>query len=387
MKKLNILLLLVLITQLGSCQKKMENYKTEKFEWDGDATAPEGYSMIIVSPNFFKLNEAKLAFIPNMSGMDDGWSGSAGGWSVGELNKTMPESLHIAWFSNTENKFYEGNFKMPQEKLYKLFKEGYMIYGQRPGGTDGKEDLHKETFNAITVGIAPKGMVVVWASGQNKTEVGRYQGQEVNKEESNRMWKQFFKGVGGSDPGDMPLQIPNKELERFLPHIQQEIKEGKISSKQWDDYRLRYNWKIEFNKPLEIYDYYIRYFNSESAGYPPPSITQEIFNKHILEPTSKVVPNEFGLYVTTQNGKDYLFRVEYFDEQETIEAFKVLEAASPKQVITMFIDINDDFNDFKVVLKNNKKEILLQKDTLKLFIVNRKDNNFSKKIFQSIPKK
>jgi hypothetical protein len=53
----------------------------------------------------------------------------------------------------------------------------------------------------------------------------------------------------------------------------------------------------------------------------------------------------------------------------------------------MFIDINDDFNEFKVVLKNDKKEILLQKDTLKLFIVNRKDNNFSKKIFQSIPKK
>ena len=377
MKK--IIILLILTTQLGSCQKKMENYKTEKFEWDGDATAPEGYSMIIVSPNFFKLDEGKLALIPNMSGMDYGWSGSARSWSVGESFKTMPDSLHIAWFSNTENKFYEGNFKMPQEKLYTLFKNGYLVYGQRPEGTDGKEDLHKETFRAITVGIAPKGMVVVWASGQNKIEIGRYQGQEVNKVESNRMWKHFFKGVGGSDPGDMPLQIPKKELETFLPHVQQEIKEGKINSKQWDDYRLRYNWKIECNQPFEIYDYYIGYFNSEYMSYLSPSITQEAFNKNILEPSSKVVPNDLGIYLTTRDGVNRLIRVDPFDEQETIAAFKSLEVASPKQDITMFINVDSGFKQFTVTLKNDKKEILLKKCTLKLFTLTEKNDRKNEK--------
>jgi hypothetical protein len=361
-----IIILLILTAQLGSCQKKMENYKTEKFEWDGDATAPEGYPMFIISPNFFMLHDDKLAFIPNMGYTDYGWSGSARSWSLGELNKTMPESLHIAWLSITENKFYEGNFKMPQEKLHKLFKEGYMIYSIPIVNDDGKALLHHETFNAITVGLAPKGMVVVWASGQNKVEIGRYQAQEVDKVESNRMWKHFFKGVGGIDPGDMPSQIPNKELETFLPHVQQEIKEGKISSKQWDDYRLRYNWKIECNQPFEIYKCYVEFFNSEYISYPTTN-DQALFNKIILESQSKAVPKMLGMYVTTQDGVNRLIRVEPFHEQETIEAFKKMHEASPDKPITMFFDIDAGFTTAKITLKNDKKEILLEKDTIKLF--------------------
>lgn len=366
MKK--IIILLILTTQLGSCQKKMENYKTEKFEWEGDATAPEDYPVFIIYPNFFKLNEGKLALIPNMSYTNYGWSGSARSWSVGESFKTMPDSLHIAWLSTTENKFYEGNFKMPQEKLYTLFKEGYMIYGQRPEGTDGKEDLHKETFHAITVGLAPKGMVVVWASGKNKIEVGRYQAESVPEgKEADMMWKQITKS-GNREHSQ------KQDFEAAQPYVQKEIKEGKISSKQWDDYRLRYNWKVEFNKPLDMYRLYMGFFNSEKLYYLKPTLSQVEFNKNILEPTSKVVPNYLGMYVTAQNGKNYLIRVETFDEQETIAAFKSLEVASPKQDITMFINVDSDFKQFTVTLKNDKKEILLEKCTLKLFTLDKSND-------------
>lgn len=42
------------------------------------------------------------------------------------------------------------------------------------------------------MGLAPKGMVVVWASGQNKIEIGRFQGEEVPEgPEANRMWEQI----------------------------------------------------------------------------------------------------------------------------------------------------------------------------------------------------
>ena len=206
---------------------------------------------------------------------------------------------------------------------------------------------------------------------ENKIEIGRYQAQEVDKVEANRMWKYFFKGVGGSDPGDMPLKIPEAELKRFLPHVQEEINQGKISSKQWDDYRLRYNWKVEFNKPLELYNYDITYFNSEHMSYLPSSLTRKEFNKYVLEPKSKAVPDYFGLYVTAGNGKNYLIRVETFDEQETIEAFKELKADSPEAVITMHIEVDDTFNEFSVTLKNDKKEIRLKKCDLALFTLDK----------------
>jgi hypothetical protein len=374
MTKIKIIVLLILTTQLSSCQKKMENYKTEKFEWEGNVTSPEGYSMIVVSPNVFYSDGGKfITLIPNMSGTEGSdWTGSGRGWASNPA--PIPDHLSIAWFSNTENKFYEGEFELPQKKIYDLFKEGYLIYSIPIINDNGKALLHKETFTAITVGLAPKGMVVVWASGQNKVEIGRYQGKEIGKEESNRMWKHFFKGVGGSDPGNMPLQIPNKELETFLPHVQQEIREGKISCKQWDDYRLRYNWKVEFNKLLEMYSYYIGYFNSEYVGYLPTSITQEVFNKNILEPTSKVVPNNLGMYVTTKNGRNYLIKLETLDEQETIEAFKKLEEANPKAIITIFISVDDDFKKFSVTLKNDKKEIILEKALLRLFTLDKSND-------------
>jgi hypothetical protein len=380
-----IVCIVTLLTQLTSCQKKMGDYKTEKIDWLAHSTAPEDYPVTILSPNEFTSNKgANSSLIPNMEYLHSGWAGAAG--SISGSPQPMPDRLNICWFSEAENKIYQGEFAMPQEKLYKIFKEGYMIFGinHEKGAKTGDygPDLHKETYNSLTVGIAPKGMVVVWAVGQNRIEIGRFQAKELSREAANEVFKRHFK-----ESGNMPESIAKEEFVRLTPKVQEEIKQGTISSKQFDDYRLRYNWKVVFNKPVSIYEYYIRYFNSEMDGNVPPDMLQETFNKKILEPTSKVVPRKFGIYITAQNGKDYLVRLETLDEQETIEAFKSLEAASPKSEIALFIDINDDFNAFKVILKNDKKELLLEKDTLKLFTIDRKNERNNKKIFESLPKK
>jgi hypothetical protein len=176
--------------------------------------------------------------------------------------------------------------------------------------------------------------------------------------------------------GDMPETIDKSEFDKLTPKVQEEIKQDKLSYKQWDDYRLRYNWKVEFNKPLEMYRYFIEYYNSENSGYLPLAISQESFNKIILEPTSKVVPSYIGMYVIAKNGRKHLIRLETLDEKETIEAFKKLEEASPKAIITVFITVDDDFKKFSVTLKNDKKEIILEKPLLRLFTLD-KSNDLS----------
>ncbi len=367
MYKLNRIVLvmsLFLITQLSSCQKKMENYKTEKLEWEGQGTAPEDYPVIIMSPNIFYSDKGKfISQIPNMSYEHGGWGLVGGGWET--VASPMPDHLSIVWYSHTENKIYQGEFELPQEKLYKLFKEGYMIYGQRPGGTDGKEDFHKETYNALLAGVAPEGMVVVWAVGQNRIEIGRFQAHELTRNDANKLYNNQFKD------GDMPETIVQAQLDRLTPKVQQEIKENKVTSKQWDDYRLRYNWKIESNQPFEVYSYYVRYFNGEMTGYIPPLMTREKFNKNILETQSKTIPRIIGMYVTTKDGVNRLIRVESFDENEIIEAFKKMNEASENHPISIFFDIDNDFTKAKITLKNDKKEIVLKKDTIKLFKLNK----------------
>lgn len=370
-KKVIVIFSIILTTQLTSCQKmeNAENYKTEKFEWDGDATSPEGYPMWIIYPHSFILSDGYEAVIPNETDMQDGWERSVRSWSVGESNKAIPDSLKIAWYSYTENKFYKGSFKMPQEKIYKLFKDGYLIYGinqeKASKNNNYTKELHKETFSALTVGLAPEGMVVVWASGQNKIEIGRFQGEEVPEgPEADKMWKQI------AELSDRPTSI-KQSMSEFTPEVREEILSGKISSKRWDDYRLRYPWKVSFNQTLEIYDYYVRFFNSEKIGL-PPTTDQASYNKNILESTKKAVPRAFGMFVKSQNGLKHWIRIDSFDEQEIIQAFKHLAKISPNGVITMLVNIDDAFKNVTIVLKNDVKEIVLEKCKIKLFLIDKR---------------
>jgi hypothetical protein len=378
MKYRILITLTIVITQLSACQKKdlnsakkTENMNEEKFEWDGMACVPDDYPVTVLSPNVFYSNGGKhITLIPNMSYTTGSWSGSGRSWA--SEPSPAPDHLSITWFSETENKIYAGEFSLPQQKIYNLFKEGYIVYGIPADSDDSKKTLHKETYTSLTAGLAPKGMVVVWMDGRNKVEIGRYQAKELGRKEANEVFKRHFKSSG-----DMPETIDKAEFDRLTPEVKEIIRQGKISSKQWDDYRLRYNWKVEFNKPLEMYKYYIGFFNSEYSGYLPPKVSQENFNKIILEPREKVVPNYIGMYVTAENHRNYLIRLETLDEKETIEAFKKLEELSPKSVITMFITVDDAFKNFTVTLKNDKKEIKLEKALLQLFILD-KSNDLKK---------
>lgn len=367
-RKALLLFAFILITQLSACQKK-ENMNEEKIDWDGEACTPEGYPVTVLSPNIFYSNRGKyITLIPNMSyTAGSNWTGSGNGWA--SEPSPAPDHLSITWFSETENKIYEGEFELPQQKIYNLFKEGYMVYGIPIDTKDGKETLHWETYTSLTAGLAPKGMVVVWIDGLNKVELGRYQARELSKKEANEVFKRHFKSSG-----NMPETIDKLEFNRIPSAIQEIIRQDKISCKQWDDYRLRYNWKVEFNKPLEMYRYFIDYYNSEKSGYLPPSISQEDFNKVILESSSKVIPSYLGMYVTAKNGRNYLIRLETLDEQETIEAFKKLDQASPKATITVLITVDDEFKKFTVTLKNDKIEIVLEKALLKLFTLDKSND-------------
>lgn len=382
--KIILVFTIVLVTQLSACKKKENmnegNINEEKLDWEGLACTPEGYPVVVLSPNQFSSNHGKyITLIPNMS--DTGgstWNGSGNGMSSEPA--PAPNHLSIVWYAPTEMKIYEGEFDLPQQKIYQLFKEGYMIYGIPPADISGteiiqesKETLHWETYNSLLVGLAPKGMVVVWLEGQNKVELGRFQARELGRKEASEVYRDHFQLSE-----DMPDHVVEKELisREVPPKVREEIKRGKLSYKQWDDYRLRYNWKVEFNIPLEIYHYDIKYFNGEQMYNLPANMTQEVFNKNMLEPTSKGVASELQMYITAKNGRKYLIRIDKFDEQETLEGFKTLEEASPKATITIFITVSDDFKNFSVMLKNDKKEIVLEKAPLRLFTLN-KSNDLS----------
>jgi hypothetical protein len=385
--KIILLFTFVLMMQLSSCQKKENKTEKksydEKFYWNAVACTPKGYPVTLISTNLLHSQEGQEynefssqggKYTTDISNHDEtdgsSWGGSG---NVGRNGSNpAPDRLDMMWYSPTENKIYEAKLKLPKKKIYDLFKEGYMFYKIY----DDKKALNWETYDNLTVGLAPKGMVVLWMCKYNQIEIGRYQAQEVSKVETDEIFKEelAYLLINGKRPKIISKeQLKNREIP---PKVIEKIKQGTISYKQWDDYRLRYNWKVEFNKPLKMYRYFIEYYNGEKQHYLPPRMSQELSNKIILRPSSKVVPNYINIYVSAPNGRNYQLLLSPLDEQETIEAFKTLETASPKAIITVFITVDDDFKKFSVTLKNDKKEIILEKALLRLFTLD-KSNDLS----------
>jgi len=122
--------LLVLNTVLfcfTCCHSKrpMEDYQTEKFELDASPAAADDYPVQIHRGEFTN-SVTKGGFpVPYGDYLEGSWGSSGIGWGVGDPMQPVPDSLHLRWFSWTENQFYEGQFALPQHKIYTLLKQGY----------------------------------------------------------------------------------------------------------------------------------------------------------------------------------------------------------------------------------------------------------------------
>ena len=107
-------------TIFSSCQEqKME----EKFDWSGTLSAPQEYP-IEVYKGSLKTNDYSQHF-KNWGIINTGWGNQGGTVVAGPEKKLVPNSLEITWLSFAENKFYDGKFELPKEKITALFKEGY----------------------------------------------------------------------------------------------------------------------------------------------------------------------------------------------------------------------------------------------------------------------
>ena len=94
----------------------------------------------------------------------------------------IPTGFRITYFSYMENKFYKGDFLLPADKIRSLFKEGMIGYRSK----------RYSTYDAMIVGMAPGGVLVVWMQGIDKqVEIGRYQAIETDME-----WEHFIAKTG-----------------------------------------------------------------------------------------------------------------------------------------------------------------------------------------------
>lgn len=161
-----ISILFIFSALLFSCQPK------EKFDWEIGLSAPKYYAS---SPSVRFSYKGKIVHSASSNiGIQPGWGETSGGYASGSEPDEIPDNLHVEWLCGTDRYHYEGNFKLPREKMLELF---------RSPVTD--IDGTVRPYSLIIVGTAPGGNVTVWLRAVSLlTEIGKF------KAENKGIWKE-----------------------------------------------------------------------------------------------------------------------------------------------------------------------------------------------------
>lgn len=131
----------------------------------------------ISTPKYFSITNCKVTFFCNGEYIQTAEANVDESWGVSTLNiinndniKSIPDSVSIKWFCNTDYNFYKGNFKLPREKILKSFeKDSIISFG---------EALR---YSHIMVGAAPEGNVTIWLKGKYiLTEISKFKADKEN---------------------------------------------------------------------------------------------------------------------------------------------------------------------------------------------------------------
>jgi hypothetical protein len=281
-KKTSILLLLAIF--MSSCMEK-------KYEWSADISAPKEYPVEVYT------GAVGGYFFSQMGGFSNsGWGGGVGDSNI---EATLPENLDMTWLSYVDNKFYTGEWKLPTEKIKKLFDEGFH---SRPGS-----ESEIDNYSIIKIGLAPKGMVVVWVMGAgHQVEVARFQAHEtiidpklISEDEKYMFEKDYAKDMLTYDG-------------TISKDIREQIKQyGYPPPEVYEEYREKYNWKPKVILPegSKISSMYIKMCNGEMEDpYDLP-----------IDQKNRAIPFSFQIYWSIGNGKQqqrFVSRIAFTHDKE-----------------------------------------------------------------------
>lgn len=377
MKKIALYLTLFLATNtlISSCQEKKENDKQANnlsvkdtlttmetnFKWQEGLSCPSGYPIQVyrgwlegplVSNGVNEEPNSTTSIYGFGTTTGTGyWGENSSGMSQGE--KPIPQRLNCTWYSYVEDVMYHINTELDYQKMVKLFNEGFQSSVRKRGKV-------MITYDTITVGFAPGGVVVVWLqNGGRQVEIGRYQGNKVvispkeiaSLDSHERL---LF------DPVDRARTLKNPKI--ISPEVQEVNKNKPIPYGLWDSYRIKYSWRPSFafvreGKLNDILSFDM--FNGEAETLLDNEITENLYHE-------RAIPK--GLYIgwLDKMGQGYGGNI-FFDEKEIFTAFKELNTKNPGANIDLEIKINPGSEYLGITLKNEMNTIPLKKSKLEVF--------------------
>lgn len=345
--KIYILSLLCSIFLLLACKKndipKMKSSQQQEFSYMVTVTAPKEYPIEVHIGVLKDEKKELICGVPKTGVEDGGWQydGDAGG----QGGSRIPSHLDLTYVNYAEKKFWKIDAELPKEKILQLFQEGFMVQGNPDN--NGNFPWEKSTYDKITIGAAPGGVVVVWLSGNHhRREVCRLQAKETfvdvnefyqNADEENQ--EQFFDSW-------FKIAVPDS--------VKTAIVKTGIPFGLWDKYREKYTYRFvlaPYDNKDKITGLYRINYNGESEFL--------IDAKAVESYKSDGIPYDVNFYFAKYNAEIV------FNDQEMLEVFGEMRKLYPDQPIDIVLVPDFMYNDFKVVVQCKDKKIALEKFKVK----------------------
>ena len=363
MKKLigHLILSILLLGQIAACQNKKtmtaeEEAKLDQEEinrpneiWPTNKDAKGDY-YYYVSLNSFPgslAEDAGSAFITGKEHVgfltmeNDAWTTTTGAVLNDEYHP-VPDSLYVRWFSISEDKFYEGRFKMPTRVIKEHFDEIWLTYGSASKKLQASK---YERFKNLIVGVTPGGGVMVWMKSlDQQIEIGHYRAKEIQME-----WNEFA-GVNNFGEGSTRQQFIASQKNRFtLP-----IPNGKA-----EKYREKFVWKCGIETNLKTVCFEMHLFNGEVESI------YSHYKNGTNEFKKRAIPKQLNFFMEETGKKGYSFEIS-FDEADIFKAFHTVCAANMAES-KLVIVLDKDKKVSKVVLRSMSHEYFLNPIKVNVF--------------------
>jgi hypothetical protein len=350
--KIHFYAVLMLLTLTASCQnKKYDKEMNEpKFEYEGNICSPLGYPVDVYEGGLESSSGSTSLYLGVTTGE---WGSNGGGMSHSE--KAVPKRLNVTWLSYAEDTFYTIDCDIDYDKMLRLFKEGYQSKAWFLN--DGR--YQTQTYDAIVVGFAPGGVVVVWLNGIDKqVEIGRYEGKKIEIPQNE---------IGGLDNHERLLFDAQYRKETMLSkqivplEVQEANKNKPIPYGLWDSYRERYSWRpifaqrVSSDSTMRIVYTYLEMFNGEFESLFDQSLVENEFTK-------RAIPKYVNFAWKDKAGQVYSGTLN-FDQKEIFDAFKEIYKDNENAQAELVFQINIPNTFITVMLKSKDKEVHINKGT------------------------
>jgi hypothetical protein len=315
----------------------------EKYEWLPHASSPEDFPMEIHAGGFFAEDGSLVAVIHSGSEVSRPWGHSGGWFNAGDDRKAVPARLHLIWLSYAEKKTYKLQTALPKTAIAEIFRKGYV--------TTSHDEVVKGSYDAIMVGLAPGGVVVVWVgngNGERLIEIGRFQATEATVTP-----EQYYR-VNQNADGLNQQQLYDRLYGYIDESSRKRIEAEGIPLGLWDTYRRKYKWKIRgsYSEDGRATHVPLRMFNGEGEYLQLDELKNDIAR-------DRAIPR--GIHGLTWIAGDTTWQADIsFDEKSIFDAFRMIFDVHKAQSAELVLMIDPAGRKFVVGLESGEHQVQIK---------------------------